>query len=203
MRRAVFVDRDGVICRNRKDHVKSWEEFVFLPGALDALARLSSSELSVVVITNQAVINRHMVTVPVLEEIHARMVQAIRAAGGRVDRVAYCPHRPEEQCDCRQPRPGLLLGTAEELGLDLARSYLIGDAATDIQAGRAVGCRGYLVLTGRGLRQLIQCWLRREWGYRVVPNLGVAVNDILRRENGTGRRAFQQVGVREEEHADR
>ncbi|HIE37908.1 MAG TPA: D-glycero-beta-D-manno-heptose 1,7-bisphosphate 7-phosphatase [Anaerolineae bacterium] len=184
MHRAVFIDRDGVICRNRDDHVKSWEEFVFLPGALEALARLASLDLRIVVITNQAVINRRMVPMEVVEEIHARMVRAIEAAGGRVDRVMYCPHRPEEHCACRKPQPGLLLMAAEELGLDLSRCYLVGDAQTDMQAGRAAGCRRYLVLTGRGRKQLIQCWLSGERGFAVVPNLSAAVDAILRRENG-------------------
>ncbi len=187
MHRAVFVDRDGVICRNRDDHVKSWEEFVFLPGALEALARLASTDLYIVVITNQAIINRHMVPAEVVEEIHARMVRAIEATGGRVDRVMYCPHRPDEHCSCRKPQPGLLLMAAEELGLDLSHSYLVGDAEADMQAGRAVGCRRYMVLTGRGRRQLLHCWLHGERGFTVVPNLSAAVNAILRRERNNGR----------------
>ncbi len=184
MHRAVFVDRDGVICRNRRDHVKSWDEFVFLPGALDALARLSQSDLRIVIITNQAAINRRLVPAEVVEDINARMVRAIGAAGGRVDRVVYCPHRPDEQCSCRKPQPGLLLRAAEELDLDLSSSYLVGDAESDVQAGQAVGCRCYLVLTGRGRRQLLQIWLHGRWGFSIAPNLGAAVNAVLHRENG-------------------
>ena len=85
MRRAVFIDRDGVICRNRDDHVKNWEEFEFLPGALKALASLAQSEFSIVVVTNQAIINRRMVLAETVESIHDHMVQAIEEAGGRVD----------------------------------------------------------------------------------------------------------------------
>jgi D-glycero-D-manno-heptose 1,7-bisphosphate phosphatase len=183
MHRAVFIDRDGVICHNRHDHVKNWEEFAFLPGALEALVGLASSDLYIVIITNQAIINRHIVSAEVVEGIHVRMVQAIEAAGGRVDRVMYCPHRPDEHCACRKPQPGMLLKATEELGLDLSRSYLIGDAETDMQVGEAAGCRRYLVLTGRGRRQLICCWLHGERGFTVMPNLGTAVNAILRREN--------------------
>jgi len=190
MHRAIFIDRDGVICRNRDDHVKSWEEFTFLPGVFEALARLARLDLYIIIITNQAIINRHIVPTEVVEDIHARMVRAIEAAGGRVDRVMYCPHRPEEQCPCRKPQPGLLLMAAEELGLDLSRSYLIGDAETDMQAGRAAGCRRYLVLTGRGRRQLIRCWLHGERGFTVVPNLGAAVSAILHSENGARRLPF-------------
>jgi len=191
MHRAVFVDRDGVICRNRNDHVKRWEEFVFLPGVLEAMARLARLDLYIVVITNQAIINRRMAPVEAVEDIHARMVRDIEAAGGRVDRVMYCPHRPDERCACRKPQPGLLLKAKVELELDLSRSYLVGDAKTDMQAARAVGCRRYLVLTGRGRRQLIHCWLRGEHGFKVVPDLGAAVSGIVRREDGAGWRAPQ------------
>jgi D-glycero-D-manno-heptose 1,7-bisphosphate phosphatase len=188
MQRAVFIDRDGVICRNRDDYVKSWEEFVFLRGALKALARLAHLELYTIVITNQSIINRRMVSAGVVEEIHARMVRAVETVGGRIDRVMVCPHRPDEHCACRKPQPGLLLAAAEELDLDLSQSYLIGDAESDMQAGRAVGCRRYLALTGRGWRQLIRCWLHGERGFAVVPNLGAAVSAIVRREDGVGRR---------------
>ncbi len=183
MCRAVFVDRDGVICRNRNDHVKSWQEFVFLPGAIEALVRLTRVNLPIVIITNQAVINRGIIPAEVVEDINARMVRAIEAAGGRVDGVLYCPHRPDEQCDCRKPRPGMLLTAAKRWGVDLAQSYLVGDAETDVQAARAVGCRRYLVLTGRGLRQLIHCLFYGKLDFAVKLNLGAAVDDILRREN--------------------
>jgi len=186
VRRAVFIDRDGVICRNRDDYVKTWDEFVFLRGSLQALCRLAGLDLPIVVVTNQSVINRHMVPVEIVEDINARMVRTIEAAGGRIDRVLICPHRPDEGCACRKPQPGLLLTAAEEFGLDLEESYLIGDAETDMRAGRAVGCHRYLVLTGRGRRQLIRCWVDGERGFTVVPNLGAAVNAIVRREGGGG-----------------
>ncbi len=185
MHRAVFVDRDGVICRNRDDYVKSWQEFVFLPGALEALTRLARLSLRIVVITNQSAINRGLVSVDVVEDINARMMSAIEAAGGRVDRVLYCPHRPDEHCACRKPRPGMLLAAADALKLDLSHSYLIGDAASDVQAGRAVGCRSYLVLTGRGRRQLIRCLSHGRFDFTVRWSLGAAVNSILRRESRT------------------
>jgi D-glycero-D-manno-heptose 1,7-bisphosphate phosphatase len=193
MHRAVFVDRDGVICRNRNDHVKRWEDFVFLPAVLEAMVRLARLDLYIIVITNQAIINRHMAPAEAVEDIHARMVRAIEAAGGRVDRVMYCPHRPDERCACRKPQPGLLLKAKVDLELDLTQSYLIGDAETDMQAARAVGCRRYLVLTGRGRRELIRCWLHGEHGFRVVPDLGAAVNGIVRREDGVGSRFPQLV----------
>ena len=186
MRRAVFIDRDGVICRNRDDYVKSWDEFIFLPGALEALARLARLDLYIVVVTNQSAINRGIVSAEVVEDINVRMVRAIEAAGGRVDRVMYCPHRPDEHCDCRKPQPGMLLTAANDLGVDLSQSYLVGDAETDIQAGRAVRCHRYLVLTGRGRRHLIRCLIHGKLDFAVKSNLGAAVNVILRRESVAG-----------------
>lgn len=182
MQRAVFIDRDGVICRNCKDHVKSWEEFVFLPGARDALVRLSRSDFLVIVITNQAIINRGIVSVEVVEDIHRRMVQEVEAAGGWIDRVLYCPHRPDENCGCRKPQPGLLLLAAQEMGIDLSASWLIGDAWSDMVAARRAGCGRYLVLTGRGRRELIRCWQRGERGFRIAPDLNAAVRSLLQRE---------------------
>ncbi|MBE7551512.1 MAG: HAD family hydrolase [Anaerolineales bacterium] len=152
--RAIFLDRDGVICQNRSDHVKSWTEFEFLPGAKSGLAALSRLNLPIIVVTNQAVVGRGIVSARVVEEINRKMVEEITASGGRIDRVLYCPHRPEDNCDCRKPKPGMLLQAAAEMGLDLKASYLIGDAMTDIQAGQQVGCHTILVLTGRGSEQL-------------------------------------------------
>jgi len=180
MHSAIFLDRDGVICQNRSDHVKSWAEFRFLPGALEAVARLSRLTQPIVVVTNQAVINRGMVVRATVEDIHARMVRAIERAGGRVDRVMYCPHRPDEACDCRKPQPGLLHAAARDLGLDLSQSYLVGDAMTDMQAGRAAGCQCYLTLTGRGWKQLFRCLRDGERAFRVVSNLGAAADSIVR-----------------------
>ena len=151
--RAIFLDRDGVICENRSDHVKNWSEFEFLPGIKKSLATLSRLGLPIIIVTNQAIIGRGMVTVETLEDIHRRMVAEIVAHGGRIDRLIYCPHQPEDECDCRKPKPGMLLQAAAEMGIDLTQSYLIGDAASDIQAGQQVGCRTFLVLTGRGVEQ--------------------------------------------------
>ena len=153
-RPAVFLDRDGVLNHNRHDYVKSWTEFEFLPGALEALRRLGCLGWPVVVVSNQSAVGRGLVSLAEVEAINARMVAEVQQAGGRLDRVLYCPHHPREACDCRKPRPGLLLQAAEELGLDLARSFMVGDAASDIHAALAAGCRPVLVKTGRGAAQL-------------------------------------------------
>ncbi|MCS6964811.1 D-glycero-beta-D-manno-heptose 1,7-bisphosphate 7-phosphatase [Thermoflexus sp.] len=179
--RAVFLDRDGVICENRPDHVKSWTEFRFLPGALQALRRLSAAPFSIVVVTNQAIVHRGIVPAAVVEEIHRWMIRDIQLAGGRVDAIYYCPHRPEEDCLCRKPKPGLLLQAARDLGIRLEASYLIGDALTDVEAALAAGCQPLLVRTGRGALYAQQV-LQRYPEVQIFQDLSEAVSWILHRE---------------------
>jgi D-glycero-D-manno-heptose 1,7-bisphosphate phosphatase len=179
--RAVFLDRDGVINENRLDHVKSWAEFRFLPGALDAMARLARADVKVFVITNQAIVNRGVVSREVVEAINRRMIDEVERGGGRIAGVAYCPHRPDERCGCRKPNPGLLIELAREHGLDLKRTVLIGDALTDIQAGQAAGCETVLVLTGRGQAQLPLIAEATCGDVAVATDLDDAVNRLLRR----------------------
>ena len=180
--RAIFLDRDGVVCENRSDHVKSWQEFQFLPGAKSSLVTLSKLDLPIVVVTNQAVINRGLASAKIIEDIHNRMVAEVEADGGRIDRVIYCPHRPDERCCCRKPEPGMLLQAAQELGLDLARSYMIGDAATDLVAGQQVGCQTFLVLTGRGSQQLKLALQSVRRQFMVTRNLMEAAYQIIKIE---------------------
>lgn len=151
---AIFLDRDGVICENRSDYVKNWGEFLFLPGVKRSLAALAQLDFRIVIVTNQSVIGRGIAPASVIEDIHQRMTAEITGAGGRVDRVLYCPHRPDEGCACRKPHPGMLFQAAEGLNIDLAQSYMIGDAVTDLQAGQCANCLPILVLTGRGREQL-------------------------------------------------
>jgi len=181
--KAVFLDRDGVICRNLGNHVKSWDEFQFLPQAKEAIARLTEAGLPVVVITNQAIINRGIVPASVVEDIHRRMIAEVETQGGRIARVYYCPHRPDEQCGCRKPQTGMLLQAATDLGIVPEDSCLIGDALTDILAAQAVGIKPYLVLSGRGRHQYLESLRREIDGFCLALNLWEAVEDILRKES--------------------
>jgi D-glycero-D-manno-heptose 1,7-bisphosphate phosphatase len=146
---AIFVDRDGVLNRERKDYVKSWSEFEFLPGALAALARLAGFGVPILLITNQSVIGRGLAERSEIDEIHARLQGAAKDRGGRIDKVFVCPHRPDEGCGCRKPAPGLLLQAAEAYGLNLSHCIFIGDAVTDALAAEAAGCASLLVRSGR------------------------------------------------------
>lgn len=151
---AVFLDRDGVINVNRDDHVKSWNEFDFIPGVPEAIARLTRAGRQIFIITNQAIVNRGVVSCDVVESINRQMVHELERQGGQVTEVAYCPHRSDEGCGCRKPEPGLLLRLARQHGVSLNDAVLIGDARSDIEAGHAAGCETMLVLTGRGSMQL-------------------------------------------------
>jgi D-glycero-D-manno-heptose 1,7-bisphosphate phosphatase len=179
MQPAIFLDRDGVINRNRTDHVKSWAEFEFLPGVLEALRHLAQLEWPVVVISNQAIVGRGLVSRQTIDEINEQMTSVVWSVGGRIDRVFYCPHRPEEHCECRKPRPGLLLSAAHEMGLDLTRSIFVGDAESDVLAAQVVGCRPVLVKTGRGFGQMAVLRQSNVMGYYLADDLADAVNWIL------------------------
>ncbi len=143
-----------VIIENRADYVRAWEDVSIFPEALTALAQLAAGPYKIVIVTNQSGIGKGLIPPQTAEQINQRLLEAIHAAGGRIDGVYVCPHTPEDNCTCRKPRPGLILQASRELSLDLGHSIMIGDALSDIQAGQAAGIsRNVLVLTGRGAKQ--------------------------------------------------
>jgi len=181
---ALFLDRDGVINVNRSDHVKSWDQFAFVAGALSALRRLRAAGVPIVIVTNQAVIGRRMVEQEVVEDIHRRLRRAVEWAGGQVLDILYCPHAPEENCNCRKPQPGLLIEAAGRHGFDLSRCGLVGDAVTDILAGQAVGCTTVMVRTGRGKDQFQVAASMTLSDFHVSTDLSDAVDWLLVRHQG-------------------
>jgi D-glycero-D-manno-heptose 1,7-bisphosphate phosphatase len=150
LRPALFLDRDGVLIENRPRYVRSLAEAVLLPGAIAALAEFARSapDWLIVIVSNQAGIGHGLVSRAVVDEINSWITAQLRAAGGRLDAIYLCPHRPDENCACRKPKPGLLLQAAAELGIDRAASLLVGDSATDVQAALAAGVRPVFVQTG-------------------------------------------------------
>ena len=174
---ALFLDRDGVINRERADYVKSWAEFEFLPGALWAIARLSQLELPIFVITNQSAVGRGIIQIETVHEIHANLRRKVQATGGRIDAFYICPHHPNVGCDCRKPRPGLLRQAAAEHQLDLSKCLFIGDSITDFQAARAVKCRPILLKSGRQGRQL-ETWFAGHPHIPLVADLATAVSAL-------------------------
>jgi len=144
----VILDRDGTINEGRTDFVSSPEEWVPLPGALEAIARLNHAGFHVVVVSNQPGLGRGLFDVSTLNAMHAKMHKALAAVGGRVDVIFYCPHGPEEHCNCRMPAPGLFEQISDRYGMSLAGVPVVGDRLRDLQAGASVGCEPHLVLTG-------------------------------------------------------
>ena len=157
--------------RNRADYVKSWQEFKFLTGSREALAKLTQAGHRIIVCTNQAGVARGRVSVETVEEIHCRMLAGIAEFGGAVERVYYCPHGKDEDCSCRKPRPGMLLRARDELGIDLSDAVFIGDSITDVQAGLAAGVPSILVLTGLGVEQFRSHSHEVDGPFRITLNL--------------------------------
>jgi D-glycero-D-manno-heptose 1,7-bisphosphate phosphatase len=178
-RAAVFLDRDGVLNENRADYVRTWAQVEFLPGVFAAMRRLAGSPFAVVIVTNQSAVGRGLMTVAGLAAINQGIVRQVQQAGGRIDAVYACPHRPDEDCPCRKPRPGMLLQAAWDLGIDLERSYLVGDARSDMEAGLAAGCQPVMVHTGRGRKQAAGLADNGLEAVPVVADLGEAVDLIL------------------------
>jgi D-glycero-D-manno-heptose 1,7-bisphosphate phosphatase len=144
-----ILDRDGTINEDSEDYVKSPAEWQPLPGALEAIARINHAGWHVVVVTNQSGLGRGLFDVSSLNAMHAKMHEMLAAVGGRIDAIFYCPHAPEDLCNCRKPAPGLYEQIAERYGMDLTGMPTVGDSVRDLVAGTAVGCAPHLVLTGK------------------------------------------------------
>jgi D-glycero-D-manno-heptose 1,7-bisphosphate phosphatase len=163
---AFFLDRDGTINEDT-GYVSSADELVVYPWAARAVRLINQSGLKTIVITNQSGVARAIYTEDVLAAIHARMIDELARDGARVDAIYYCPHHPRigderyrQTCECRKPRPGMLRAAARDHNIDLSRSFVIGDKASDINLAANVGARSALVMTGYGRETLANrdCW---------------------------------------------
>jgi D-glycero-D-manno-heptose 1,7-bisphosphate phosphatase len=143
MKKAAFLDRDGVINRKAPEgqYVTRWEEVEFLPGVCQAIRLLNDSGFLVVVVSNQRCVAKGLITTGELDSLHARMRDEFAATGATFDGIYYCPHENHPPCSCRKPQPGLLLEAARRHEIDLAGSWMIGDSSHDVEAGRTAGCR--------------------------------------------------------------
>jgi len=146
-RPAIILDRDGVLNAKppRANYVRTWAEFKWLPGAKESLCRLNQAGYRVIIVSNQAGVNRKAMTEDDLLEIHRRMVKEVNAAGGRIDAIYYCPHDWDEGCECRKPKPGMLFQAQRDFNLDLSRTLFVGDDERDGQTAEAAGCLSALV----------------------------------------------------------
>ena len=148
----IVLDRDGVINVDSEQFIKSPDEWKPIPGSLEAIARLNESGWRVVVASNQSGVGRGLFDMDTLNAINEKMTKAIGQAGGRLDAIFFCPHSADSTCDCRKPRPGMFVQIAERFNVDMKGVPVVGDSLRDLQAGVAVGCQPYLVLTGKGAK---------------------------------------------------
>lgn len=175
----VVLDRDGVINQDSDDYIKSPDEWIPVPGSLEAIARLSAAGYRVVVATNQSGLARQLFDEYALARIHHKMCSMVEEAGGIIDGIFYCPHAPDARCACRKPATGLLLQIEREFDCSLQASVFIGDSLKDVEAALAHGCRPVLVRTGKGAHSEKE--LRRN-GLDTVPvydDLNQAVNRLF------------------------
>jgi D-glycero-D-manno-heptose 1,7-bisphosphate phosphatase len=184
---AIFLDRDGVLIENRSDYVRDWSQVKIYPEAIRALSHSPIKNYKVVIVTNQSAVGRGLISLQTADEINNKLVQIIHLHGGQVDAVFMCPHKPDDDCICRKPKPGLLLRAAEELSLDLSRSWMIGDAWSDVLAGQAAGVRMPILLkTGRGTEQLLQTSPKDVAKHLIFDDLPMALDKIFTFDNSKG-----------------
>jgi D-glycero-D-manno-heptose 1,7-bisphosphate phosphatase len=180
----VILGRDGILNDFRDDHVKAPEEWSPIAGALEAVSRLNHAGWHVVVATNQSGIGRGMIDMASVNAVHAHMLKQLQLAGGRIDAVFFCPHTPEDGCDCRKPQPGLMREIGKRYGIDLKQVPMVGDTLRDLQAAQASGCEPHLVCSGRAAgfdAAQIQALVDQVPGTRVHADLAAFAEDLLTR----------------------
>ncbi|OGX28149.1 MAG: hypothetical protein A2879_01820 [Omnitrophica WOR_2 bacterium RIFCSPHIGHO2_01_FULL_49_10] len=185
--KVIFLDRDGVINRDPENlkyqYVTKWKEFKFLPGAKRAIKKLTDAGYSIYIISNQAGISKRYFTMKALRTITRNMRKELAKAGGRITDVFYCPHKTEDNCDCRKPKAGLFKKALRKGRIDFKDAFFIGDNIKDVQAGRAIGCRTLLVLSGKTKSRNSKGWAAKPDFVR--RDLSDAVELVLRSEGTT------------------
>lgn len=181
LRPALFLDRDGVLIENRPDYVRALSQVHFIPQAAEALAQFHRARpvWPVVIVSNQAGIGLGLITRETVDAINAAVLHNITVAGGRIDAVYICPHRADEACDCRKPKPGMLLQAAREWDLDLSASIMIGDSAIDMQAAWAAGVRPIFVQSGLAERLAMEQAAAQRWQALLRADLAEAVTLLV------------------------
>ena len=159
---AVFLDRDGVINYNRGDYVKNIKEFKIIPNVPHAIRLLNLANIKTVIVTNQSAINRGLLSVKVLNKIHSFLKDELQKYGAKVDAIYFCPHKPEDNCDCRKPKSGMILQASKDLGINCSNSLLIGDGESDMLAAKNVGMESILIQTNGDLLEIIESILHND-----------------------------------------
>ncbi len=152
--KVIILDRDGVINHDSDDYIKSPEEWIPIEGSLEAIAKLNAEGYKVFIFTNQSGIGRGYYTLDTLQDMHEKMRKLLLDLGGHIEAIFFCPHTPEQRCQCRKPKTGMLQELAQRYQIDLAQTRIIGDSLKDMQAAKQVDARAYLVKTGKGKRTI-------------------------------------------------
>lgn len=146
----IILDRDGVINYDSDEYIKSPEEWQPIPGSLEAIAKLNRHGFRVLIATNQSGVARGLYDLEMLDRIHEKMTRELAAVGGYIEEIFFCPHHPDDHCECRKPKPGLIYQMKKKYSLDLSNIFFIGDSQVDAQAALMAGCIPLLVLSGKG-----------------------------------------------------
>jgi len=154
--KAFFLDRDGVINRRRDHYVKTINEFEIFDEVASAIELIKNNNYLVIIITNQSAINRNLLSIEMLEKIHNTLINYLKLNNTTLDAIYYCPHLPDENCNCRKPKPGMILQAANEFNINLKKSLFIGDSNSDMEAAAAAGCKGVLLNENESLLELIK-----------------------------------------------
>ena len=177
----ILLDRDGVINVDSPDYIKTPDEFHFIDGSKEAIALLTAHGFEIILITNQSVINRKMVTPEGLDAIFHKMISEIRGAGGDIKDIFFCPHTPQDKCSCRKPAPGLIFQAREKYSIDISSTWMVGDSAKDILCARNAGChKAVLVQTGNGKKAFKTLYSLKQPPDHVVPDLMAAARLVMK-----------------------
>ena len=152
----VILDRDGVINQESANFIKNPNEWIALPGSLEAIALLNQSGFRVILATNQSGVGRGLYDMAMLNAIHDKMHRALAQVGGRIDALFYCPHTADDNCSCRKPKTGMIVDIARRFSVDLSEVFAVGDSLRDLQAFAEAGCKPILVRSGKGEETLAQ-----------------------------------------------
>ncbi len=150
----IILDRDGVINYDSDYYIKSPDEWIPIPGSLEAIAELNRAGYRVIVATNQSGVARGHYDLATLQKIHEKFLALLADVGGKIEEIFFCPHHPDEKCHCRKPQPGLFQQIQTKYAVNLADTYFVGDSYTDILVAQAAGCKPVLVMTGNGKKTL-------------------------------------------------
>ena len=150
MNKLIILDRDGVINEDSDEYVKSVDEWIPIPGSIEAITDLSRAGYQVVIATNQSGLARGYFSESELLAMHQKMIDLVESCGGVISTILFCPHGPDDQCNCRKPEPGMIIELCQKYSASPAETWVIGDSLRDLQAGKAGGCMTALVRTGKG-----------------------------------------------------